>query len=237
MQTLRFDGIDIYASVYEYLNSNMYVILSQNEALVIDPHVNGELETLLSGHGIKSVTVILTHEHCDHISGVWWFLENFDCKLICSESCAKKIADKRHNRPLLLLFIIEEDDKKNGTNRLGQFKKEYVLAAYNADITYADDFRCSWQGHELYFKAVQGHSVGGSFIVLDGKYVFTGDSLLKDYPIIISFPHGSKDVFLRQTLPLFEKSLRPDMTILPGHGDPFLLSDIMVDGKICVEMR
>ena len=73
--------------------------------------------------------------------------------------------------------------------------------------------------------------------MLDGKHVFTGDSLLKEYPVIVSFPQGNKDAFLEETVPLFERCLRPDMIVLPGHGTPFVLSELMEEGKIHVEFR
>lgn len=237
MQELHRGDINIYFSVYLYLDSNMYILLSQNEALVVDPHTDDDMAALLRENKIQKVTIFLTHEHCDHISGLWWFLENYECTLICSEHCAVKIADPRSVRPLLLNFIIEENDRKNGTDIISEFKKDFVIRTYSADVTYKDDLHYFWQGHELYFKAIQGHSPGSSFIILDGKYVFTGDSLIKDYPVIISFPQGNKDIFLQRTIPLLEKELSPDMTILPGHGKPFLLSEIMQGGKIHVEFR
>ena len=237
MNKLDFADIELYISVYKYIDSNMYIFISQNEALVVDPHTDDEMELLLAQRKVQKVTILLTHEHSDHISGVWWFLENFDCKLICSENCAKRISNPRSARPLLLTFILEENDRKNGTDILSEFKKNYVIRTYNADITYSDDLNYSWQGHHLYFKSIQGHSIGSSFIIFDDKLVFTGDSLLKDYPVIVSFPHGSKEDYLEKTLPLLEKELECNMILLPGHGKPFVLSDIMKGDKINVEIR
>ena len=74
MEKLHFDDLNIYVSVYEYINSNMYVLIEQNEVLVVDPHKNSEVENLLLKSNVQKVTVLLTHEHCDHTSGLWWFL-------------------------------------------------------------------------------------------------------------------------------------------------------------------
>ena len=237
LHTIDFSNLKIYSSVYEYINSNMYIILSQDEAVVIDPHWNESVSDFFEEKHIKKVTIMLTHEHPDHISGVWWFLENFDCKLICSEKCAAKIADKRHTRPLLISFAVEKDDEEHGTHNAERFKNEYVWTAYKADIAYKNEMRYEWHGHLFHFYEAAGHSDGGSFIVLDEKYTFTGDSLMKDYPVIVSFPHSDKEVFQKRTLPLLEKTLLPQMTILPGHGKPFILGDIMQEGKIHVELR
>ncbi len=237
MNKITLSEIELYNSIYKYIDSNMYVLLSQNEALVVDPHVNEEIKLLLEKHKIQKITIILTHEHSDHISGVWWFQENFDCKIICSEKCAEKILNPRSVRPLFLSFILEENDRNKGTNLLSEFKNEFIPRTYSADITYSDEFHYSWQNHELYFKAIQGHSAGSCFIILDNKYVFTGDSLLKQYPVIVSFPGGNKKAYIDETLLLFEQTLRSNMTILPGHGGVFALSDIMTDGKIKVGIR
>ncbi len=237
MNKLPFSDIELYSSVYEFIDSNMYLLISNNEAVIIDPHKNEQIMELLVQSNVHDILIILTHEHSDHISGIWWFIKNFDCKIICSETCAKKISCKKSTRPLLLSFKIEEEDRKNGTNILEQFQKDYVWTTYNADITYEKSMHYSWQNHEFDFCAIRGHSEGSSLIVMDNKYAFTGDSLLKEYPVIVSFPKGNKTAYIDETLSFFEKTLKPNMIILPGHGKPFILSDIMVDGKISVEIR
>lgn len=233
----NFSDLEIYSSVYEYIDSNMYILLNDEEALVVDPHKNKDLQELFDQNSIKKVTIILTHEHADHISGLWWFQERYECTIICSQKCAGQVAYKKSTRPLLLAFKIEEEDRKNGNNNLEQFHKDFVWTTYKADITYEKFMHYSWQNHELDFYAITGHSEGSSLIVMDNKYAFTGDSLLKKYPVIVSFPKGSKKAYVDQTLPLFEKVLNPDMVVFPGHGEPFVLNDIMIDGKIKVEIR
>lgn len=237
MNKLPFSDIELYSSVYDFIDSNMYLLISNNEALIIDPHKNEQATELFKRNKIQKVVIMLTHEHSDHISGIWWYIENFECKIICSEKCEKKISCKKSTRPMLLAFKIEEEDRKNGTNNLEQFNNEFVWTTYEADITYEKSMHYSWQNHEFEFYAIRGHSEGSSLIILDKKYAFTGDSLLKKYPIIVSFPKGNRKTYIDETLPLFEKTLNPDMTIFPGHGEPFALKDIMSDGKIKVEIR
>ena len=236
MRKLEFSS-NIYVDIYEYLGSNTYIIIGQGEAIVIDPHTSKDIENLLWKEKIKKILIILTHEHCDHISGIWWYLSNFNCKIISSDLCAQKISEKRNTRPLIIIQKLYEDDIKNGTNKLQQFQKDYVWTTYNADITFKDKMHYFWNNHNFEFQVIRGHSEGSCFILLDNKYVFSGDSLLKEFPIITSFPQGNKDVYLNETIPILEKVLNPDMVILPGHGEPFVLSDIMIDGKIRVEIR
>lgn len=237
MNKLPFSDIELYSSIYDFIDSNMYLLISNNEAVIIDPHKNVQATELLKRNKIRKVVIMLTHEHPDHISGIWWYIENFDCQIICTEKCANKLADKRHTRPVLLNFILEADDIKNGTTRLKDFQKDYVWTTYTADVTFEDTFHFEWNNFSFVYKAIQGHSLGSCFIILNNKYVFTGDSLLKEYPIIVSFPQGNKDIYVNETIPIFEKMLKPEMQILPGHGTSFLLQEIMKEGKIYVELR
>ncbi len=226
-----------YISIYDYFDSNTYIIISKEEALLVDPHINADIEKLLQNNKIRKITIILTHEHCDHISGIWWYLKNFECKIICSKKCAERISNKKYTRPLMISFKLQEDDLENNTHKLEKFKKDYVWTAYNADITFETKMHYTWCSYTFDFQVIEGHSKGSSYIVLDNKYVFTGDSLIKDYPIIVSFPQGNKKIFQDVTIPLLESELKSDMVILPGHGEPFILEEIMNDGRINVETR
>jgi len=120
-----------------------------------------------------------------------------------------------------MTFVLEERDRLNGTNVLEEFKKEFIPRTYIADITFEKDFRYKWLNHNLYFQNILGHSKGSCVIILDEEVVFTGDSLLKDFPIITRFPGGSTKEFKNNTIPFLEKFLNPEMSILPGHGNPF----------------
>lgn len=237
MNKFSFGDLDIYSSVYEYVNSNMFMIVLEQEAVVVDPHVNDDALALLMENGVRKVYVILTHEHPDHISGIWWFLKRFDCTLICSAQCARQISDKRYTRPSLLTLKVQEEDKKNGTDKLAQFKKTFKWTTYNADVTFENELSYSWCGCNFFFKSIGGHSPGSCLIILNNKIVFSGDSLLKEYPVIVSFPQSDKKLFLTETIFILEQKLKPDNVIFPGHGAPFMLRDIMEGDKICVELR
>ena len=82
LDEIRLGGITLLHSVYEHINSNMYVLLAEDEALIIDPHKNEELTDLFKNKGIKRVTILLTHEHHDHTTGVYWYQEQFESTLI-----------------------------------------------------------------------------------------------------------------------------------------------------------
>ena len=235
MNIIHIDDLIIYRSIFKYINSNMYIFIEGKSALVVDPHESNELLDLLKG--MHNITIILTHEHADHISGVSWLQQHFPCKLICTQSCANYIANEKCVRPLLISFILEEQDRINGTNLLEEFKRKVIPHTYKADITFENSLVEQWGGHRLEFFKVLGHSPGSSGIVVDNKLAFMGDSLMKDLPVITRFPGGNRKTYINETLPFLEKKLKSDMMILPGHGNPFLLNEIMEGGKINVEFR
>ncbi|WP_291968975.1 MBL fold metallo-hydrolase [Candidatus Symbiopectobacterium sp.] len=55
--------------VYPYINANMYFIVDNGRAIVIDPHQSDELRALLTSQDINDILILLTHEHPDHTSG------------------------------------------------------------------------------------------------------------------------------------------------------------------------
>ena len=235
MDCFKFDNLTIYRSIFEYINSNMYVVIDGEDALVIDPHEDDDLLKKLEK--VKNINILLTHEHPDHISGIYWLQTQFKTKLVCTKYCADYISQEKNIRPILITFVLEERDRVNGTHLLEKFNKEFVPHTYTADITFENNYEMSWKGHNFEFFNILGHSKGSCGIILDGNIVFTGDSLMKELPVITRFPGGNRKTYISETLPLLENKLQSDMWILPGHGNPFQLKEIMKDGKINVEFR
>ena len=61
-------GIEVRRFTWDYLDSNMYVLIAEGQALVIDPIDSDEaFEYMRPFH---EITVLLTHEHFDHICGL-----------------------------------------------------------------------------------------------------------------------------------------------------------------------
>jgi len=237
MNVFCYNEIKIYNSIFEYIDSNMYIMVEDSEALIVDPHKNDEVFKLLKNNNVKKISILLTHEHADHISGIRWLQENFKSILICSKSCAEYISVKKNIGYLLIGYILDEQDKKNGTNLSDKFNKDFVLNTYKADVVFEKEYQLKWKTHNLKFYAVLGHSEGSCIIIFDGKIVFAGDSLLKKFPVITRFPGGNKQKYIQETLPFLEKILSSKMQILPGHGTPFVLEEIMKAGKINVAFR
>jgi glyoxylase-like metal-dependent hydrolase (beta-lactamase superfamily II) len=204
----------------------MYVISGDKSAIIIDPHEAAEAFKFLKENGIQDVLILLTHEHPDHTSGVNKFKENFNTVLICQKNCADFIADEKNNRPILVSFILAEQDRLNGTNTAEMFNKDFNSYKCSADIIFEKDYVYKWHGHEITFTAIPGHSEGSVAIIIDGKILFSGDSLLKDIAVITRFPGGNTKVYNQTALPFF-KSLNKDIVCFPGHGESFVLKEVI----------
>ena len=227
----------IYRSIYDPVKSNMYIFISSGEAVIIDPNISDEAAALLEENNVHRVIIGLTHEHHDHTSGLYWYQEHFDSTVICQKYCAECMDSKKYLRPMLLKFILGKEDKIGGTHKLEEFEKVFVPRQYRADVTYEEELFLNWDNHKLELIHIPGHSKGSSLIILDENFVFTGDSLLKDIPIITRFPGSIQSDYEQITLPILRKKLRNNMILLPGHGNPFIINDIIRGGEICVNFR
>lgn len=214
----------LYRFIFEPVKSNMYVILNNQEALVFDPNVNEELLVLLNDNNIKKVTIMLTHEHYDHTSGVNWLRSHYDAKLYCHLECAKAIAIQRKNNPALIALVLADMDKKNGGNRYKTFKERFKPYIIQSDFTFEDTVEWNISGIQIKGISTPGHCPGSCFYWIDDNLVFTGDTLLQSAPIILKFPESEDSIYKKRTLP-YIKSLNPKITLIPGHGDPFQLKN------------
>lgn len=216
--------ITVFRSIWDTMNSNMFVILKDGEALVIDSNEDEELESLFTKNKIKRVYILLTHEHYDHTCGVSWIQNRFDTFLICNRPCAERIAEARRNMPKLVSFVLANKDREDGGNRYQEFKKKYKPYILHADLIY--DAPCEFELMGMKIKATQtpGHSPGSWCLVVDDSFVITGDSLIQNTPVLERFKESSPDDYRNITLP-YLKGLDGNLMVLPGHGDPFELRD------------
>src|SRR5690606_23797771 len=141
------DDIIIYQLVYEFIDSNMFLILEGDEALLVDAHVNPVLHDFLKKRDVKKVSILLTHEHFDHTCGIPGIKENFQSTLICNKNCSEYLSVESNNRPILISYIIIENDRKNGTNIEVRFNDAHKCFKISADVTFEDEHKFIWKGH------------------------------------------------------------------------------------------
>lgn len=215
-------GITIYRYVMPAILSNMYIILEGGQALVVDPNTDADALKRLKDAQPEKVTVLLTHEHFDHISGVNLLRKNFDVEVVCLKACAELLGDPGRNFAKFWRTMIM--DKPPEVQEEG-WKVEDLNYSCAADTTYDAETVLHWAGHEIKMTPAPGHSKGGSLFLLDGKILFSGDNLVEGAGVICRFPGGSKKNYAAITRPMLEV-LPDDTFVCPGHGEPGYLGEL-----------
>lgn len=201
----------------------MYLCIENNEALIVDPHPSEKAEQLLKSHGTEKISILLTHEHFDHTTGVNWFRERFPARVICQRNCAESIGTAKNSRPFVFFPMVEDKTEEEKREMLA-FYDALPSDAIQADITFDECYEFSWWEHHLFLRSCPGHSMGSALIYFDDTYVFSGDYMIPNTPVILRFPGGSKMLYRRNTLP-YLMMLDADSLILPGHGEPYRRGD------------
>ncbi len=226
--TYRIGNHTLHTYPMPLMNSNMYVLTSDDKAMIVDPCINEDAERLLAGSGVKELTVILTHEHYDHISGVnrlrdWLSSvpENRGCKVYASKACS--IAIQKPTENLAEYFMAMMIKRSSEEQELAQkvFDRSYSCTA---DVTFEDTFELKWEDLKIVLVETPGHSPGSicAEIYETGKdrkpaALVTGDSLVYGNRIITRLPGGDRQKYREITRPYLEGFDR-DTMILPGHG-------------------
>lgn len=212
--------LEVYRFRYEPVDSNMYFIPIGDEGFVFDPNINEDILSLFIKYKTKRIQIVLTHEHYDHTTGVEWLQEKMEAPLFCQKICAEYISTEKGNGPKFVALVLRTKDTEDGGHRYEEFMANYKPYVLKADETYEErgivkvgdvSFDCFY---------TPGHSPGSTCYILDGKYVFTGDSLVQNTPTVLRFKTSNKEVFEQKTLP-FLQSLDKNMLVFPGHGEPF----------------
>lgn len=198
------------------IDARMYILVEGTKALVIDPCISEDALRLLQMNGVKELLILLTHEHYDHVSGVNWLRENISSvRVLCSSKCAKSLPEPSENLSIFweILFMGKDEETQ-------EYVRNMDIQPYSckADQVFDEEYEMSWEGHSLLLRETPGHSKGSVCILLDERYLFSGDSLVTGYPTVTRLPGGSKKDYAGVTIP-YLKSLNPELTVYPGHGD------------------
>lgn len=190
--------------VNPYKNANTFVVeINASDIIIIDlgnlPMT--EFVNWLKQHRKNILGLILTHEHADHCYGVDALKTYYDFPLYCSEQCDINMRNPKQNYSR----YIEEFETF-------EVKSEAVIVK--------DDDVLNFNGFKLRVMETPGHSPG-SICLFSESIVFTGDTILNNTKTPLSFPHSNKLDYKNSKKRILE-NLKPNMTIYPGHDEPFL---------------
>lgn len=202
------------------LKSNMYLVEEGGRGVILDPFFSQEFARSILRACEAVDYIILTHEHYDHISGLDALRERFRCPVLCSEACGRRIGDPGYN--------LSRYQDAYLTLQTGETVPEELLPiqeyAAHADDTFVGQRTLRWQGHELLLTETPGHSPGSVCVLLAGKTLFVGDSLMRDNSMVTRLPGRDKRSYQQITLP-YLAALPPDVLVYPGHYSAFRLGE------------
>ena len=216
--------LEVYRFRYKPVDSNMYFIPVGEEGFVFDPNINEDILPLFEKYGTKRIQIVLTHEHYDHTTGVEWLQKKMEAPIFCQERCARSISSDKGNNPKFVALVLKNKDREDGGHRYEDFKANYKPYTLKADEIYEEhgNVRVRDVSFECFY--TPGHSPGSTCYILDGMYIFTGDSLIQNTPTVLRFKTSNKEVFEQKTLP-FLQLLDKNMLVFPGHGEPFKINE------------
>lgn len=218
-------NLKIHRYIMPAIESNMYLMIADESALIIDPNVNSDALALMVKRQVRNVLVLLTHEHYDHISGVNWLRENLPAcaiEVFATEAAAEALHNPSQN--LAKFWEVLLMDKPPEKIKAGISVADETYSCH-ADRTFSESVQLAWEGHSIRMQSAPGHSKGGALIFLDDNILFSGDNLVNGAGVICRLPGGNWKTYCEKTRPAIDK-LPDDICVMPGHGDSAKLFEV-----------
>lgn len=169
----------------------------KKEGFIIDPGgQEKKIETILSEENIELKFILNTHCHIDHVIKDNYFKEKYKLKIYANPS--------------------ENIILKNLKSQA-----EYLGFNYSGEVVIDHDLK---DGEEIDIKGVNiktiftpGHSPGGVSFLVNGLFLFSGDTLFKNTIGRTDLLGGSSDQIV-ESIKNRLLSLCDTVVVLPGHG-------------------
>ena len=175
--------------------TNTYILVENGGAIIIDPGCDEDkIKSVLHKENVEPKYIIVTHCHFDHVGAVA-ALQRMGAKVYAPSADYALLKDSD--------FYI----------RLG-FGDEAV-APFNADIEVNDGDVFKLLGHEFKAVSTPGHTPGGTCYIMDGKTIFSGDTLFRLCVGRTDLPYSDGETMAHSLKKLF--ALDGDYDIYPGH--------------------
>ncbi len=199
----------------EVTGSNCYIIEEKKKVLIVDPNDAQRIENLIETWGFCPEKILLTHEHFDHIEGVEAIRKRYQIPVLATRACSAGIQDVRRNLSSIYdLFLFYQTGRQ-------QPRCHDAFVCDPAEDVFDEEHTFFWQGHTFLLCRLPGHSPGSCVIFMDENFLFTGDYLIRDTPVITRFYGGDASVYETKTKPYLE-GLSSGLCLYPGHGQPYI---------------
>lgn len=222
--------MDVKRFTWDIVDTNSWLIVENNRGLLFDVVFDEKLFDAV--RNLDDLTVVLTHCHFDHICGLNTLREiNPDIKVIATSLCSESIGSEQKNLSSIadafMAFYLKNDIE---TMDAGEYRRKLEsvdgFTCLPADETFDSELKFEWEGHNVELSQYSGHSPDSLIATLDGKYMFSGDTIL-GIPTATRLPKGSTSKFWTETIPRLEALVTVIEEVFPGHGDSGKLIDMI----------
>jgi hydroxyacylglutathione hydrolase len=188
------EPLDVFMLTLGPLGANCFIVLQDEQALVIDP--GDEAQVLVSTFGelgFGPQAILVTHGHFDHFGAVNELAGKYDAPIFIGAEDAAQLAQGG-------LSSLAGFDVPAVTRTLTELRDEQVLDLF-VPVTAIP---------------TPGHSRGSFTFAIDG-HLFSGDVLFQGSIGRTDLPGGSTDELLNSIAGLVRR-FPPDTTVHCGHG-------------------
>jgi len=191
------------------MDVNSYILVKENQALVIDPGFNGEaILNHCKNHNVQITHCVFTHGHYDHIKDLESIL--------------------RFSKPKIYIFNEEIDFLYNpNLNLSSMFKEDFVLDKSFEVVKIEDNQIIDFMNEKIKVIHLPGHTKGSIGLIYN-RHFFSGDTLFYDSVGRTDLPTGNGGKML-SSLKKIKSSLAKNTIVYPGHGKGGPLSEILLE--------
>lgn len=181
------------------LDENCYICWDESlEAIVIDPGAEPDkIIDFIKKNQLKIKYIINTHGHADHISAND-SIKNFspNTQILIHKNDADFLSDPLKN----LSFIV---------NQYSSFYKPDIILDGDSVINFSNN-------NKMTVIETPGHTPGSICLLLNNKYLFSGDTLFFCSIGRTDLPHSLENEMQKSLAKL--KTLDKNIKVFPGHG-------------------
>ena len=219
-QIYNADGLEIFSSAYLPLDERMYLLLYGGEAMLVDPNEDTAAAKYLQAFGIRALRIVLTHSHYDHITGVNFFRDRFDCTVLGTALCVENLPDPRRNLSRYAGLVYNGHGLKRGE------VPSVPRISCSGDIGFETEYSVLLGGLPVHLRAFPGHSPDSLMLQIWDRLLFTGDNLIPDTPTAMTLPRSDRDAWTTG-VKRYLLGLSPSVMVFPGHGDAETLGTML----------